>query len=124
MLSIDGWNIISRAGTDQLQHSKIDPLKINRKNSLERGPNLDTVTLEYYEKINLAHIPFQATLQVNLNTVLFGLECLLELNSLHCKKQKDQLLFLLEEIFFLNPYFERAILHYLGVVQFILLANP
>jgi len=31
VLYIDGWNVSSRAGTDQFQHSKIDPLKIIRK---------------------------------------------------------------------------------------------
>ena len=64
VLSIDGWNFISRAGTDQLQHSKTDPLKISRKNSTECGPDLDTVILEYLEEINLVCIPVQATLPI------------------------------------------------------------
>lgn len=115
MLSIDGWNVISRVGTDQLQHSKIDPLKISKKNSAESGPGLDTVISEYLEEIKLVHSPVQATLHVNLSTIFFELDCLLKLNSFHCKKQKCQLLFPAEEMFFLNPYFERVILHSLAV---------
>lgn len=84
MLSIDDGNIISRAGTNQLQHLKTDPLKTSRKNFAECGPDLDAVILEYLEEMKLVRIP----LQVKSRITLFELDCLLKLNSFHCNKQK------------------------------------